>query len=297
MDKAWLEEAETKLNALLDFVYRRGMNSADEKPGEFNQQKKLQIDLLDHLAKAVTEDPPKQLRLRAMTSGEVAEVKPGADRSDELFALNVLRKFCRMHGLVLTDWDGNDASGVKACASFDECHHGTPLKCMTYGCHNAAYGATSARSVDDLMELARQYAHAYFNYHTGSKDGMLEKTRAALQSALAAGLKATSLPPRVACPSCASTEVECASCAANFTWDASQIKQPNWAHVQTAFVEGAKESRSNPDAVEEDFLRAADGYTKRVFEEVDPVSEAALRTGSWERPSKKEGTEEPGQCT
>lgn len=65
------------------------------------------------------------------------------------------------------------------------------------------------------------------------------------------------------------------------TWDASQIKQPGWHHVQAAFIEGAREARANPDADEQAFSRAADGYTKRVFEEVDPVSEAALRTGSW----------------
>lgn len=53
------------------------------------------------------------LRARALTEGEVAQLKHGADRSDALFALNVLRKFCHMHGIVLTDWDGNDASGVK----------------------------------------------------------------------------------------------------------------------------------------------------------------------------------------
>lgn len=52
------------------------------------------------------------LRARALTEGEVAQLKHGADRSDALFALNVLRKFCHMHGIVLTDWDGNDASGV-----------------------------------------------------------------------------------------------------------------------------------------------------------------------------------------
>lgn len=64
-------------------------------------------------------------------------------------------------------------------------------------------------------------------------------------------------------------------------WDASQIKQPGWQHVEAAFVEGAREARANPEADEAMFSRAADGYTKRVFEEVDPISEAALRTGSW----------------
>jgi hypothetical protein len=67
-------------------------------------------------------------------------------------------------------------------------------------------------------------------------------------------------------------------------WDASQIKPPGWDHVFAAFVEGAREARANPDATEDDFRRAADGHTKRVFEEVDPISEAALRTESWRRP-------------
>lgn len=66
-------------------------------------------------------------------------------------------------------------------------------------------------------------------------------------------------------------------------WDASQIKQPGWDHVFAAFVEGAREARANPEAGEADFVRAADGYTKRVFEEVDPVSEEALRTESWQK--------------
>lgn len=66
------------------------------------------------------------------------------------------------------------------------------------------------------------------------------------------------------------------------TWDASHIKKPDWQHVGQAFVDGARESRQNPEATEDDFKRTADGYTKRVFEEVDPVSEAALRTGSWQ---------------
>jgi hypothetical protein len=64
-------------------------------------------------------------------------------------------------------------------------------------------------------------------------------------------------------------------------WDASQIKQPGWHHVMGAFIAGANEARANPDATGHDFTGAADGYTKRVFEEVDPISEAALRTESW----------------
>lgn len=67
-------------------------------------------------------------------------------------------------------------------------------------------------------------------------------------------------------------------------WDASQIKQPGWQHVEAAFIEGAREARANPEADEAMFRRAADGYTKRVFEEVDPTSEAALRTESWRTP-------------
>ena len=64
-------------------------------------------------------------------------------------------------------------------------------------------------------------------------------------------------------------------------WDAADIKQPHWGHVFAAFVEGAREARANPEATEYVFGRAADAHTKRVLEEIDPVSEAALRTGSW----------------
>lgn len=63
-------------------------------------------------------------------------------------------------------------------------------------------------------------------------------------------------------------------------WDASQIKPPRWDHVFAAFVDGAREARANEGAADADFVRAADGYTKRVFEEVDPVSEEALRTST-----------------
>jgi hypothetical protein len=82
-------------------------------------------------------------------------------------------------------------------------------------------------------------------------------------------------------------------------WDASQIKQPGWNHVQQAFIDGAREARVSPEATEEDFGRASDGYTKRVFEEVDPASEEALRTGSW-KPTHESGVSEalvpPCQC-
>jgi hypothetical protein len=70
------------------------------------------------------------------------------------------------------------------------------------------------------------------------------------------------------------------------SWDASQIKQPGWNHVEAAFIEGAREARANPDADDAMVRRAADGYTKRVFEEVDPVSETALRTASWKAPDE-----------
>jgi hypothetical protein len=74
---------------------------------------KLEMDrAFNEVADGVRVDAPTSLRVRALTPGEVAEVKSGADRSDEVFALNVLRKFCRMHGFVLTDWDGNDTSGA-----------------------------------------------------------------------------------------------------------------------------------------------------------------------------------------
>jgi hypothetical protein len=55
------------------------------------------------------------------------------------------------------------------------------------------------------------------------------------------------------------------------------FKQPDWSHVQQAFLDGAREARANPDAQEADFRRAADGYTKRVFEDVDPEGEKYLR--------------------
>jgi hypothetical protein len=58
--------------------------------------------------------------------------------------------------------------------------------------------------------------------------------------------------------------------------DASQLKQPHWGHVMQAFVDGAREARANPDATEHDFGRAADGYTKRVFAEVDPAGDRYL---------------------
>jgi len=64
-------------------------------------------------------------------------------------------------------------------------------------------------------------------------------------------------------------------------WDACDIKQPGWNHVAGAFVEGAREARANPEADDALFKRAADGYTKRVFEEVDPESERRLRTGDF----------------
>jgi hypothetical protein len=76
--------------------------------------------------------------------------------------------------------------------------------------------------------------------------------------------------------------------ADSHSWDASQIKQPGWHHVEAAFIAGAREARANPEADDAMFRRAADGYTKRVFEEVDPVSEAALRTESWRTADMKE---------
>lgn len=69
------------------------------------------------------------------------------------------------------------------------------------------------------------------------------------------------------------------------SWDASKIKQPGWHHVEAAFIEGVREAKANPSCEEGDIRRAADGYTKRVFEEVDPASEEALRTESWVEPA------------
>lgn len=70
------------------------------------------------------------------------------------------------------------------------------------------------------------------------------------------------------------------------TWDAAQIKRPGWDHVEAAFIEGAREAKANPRCTDADIRHAADGHTKRAFEEVDPASEAALRTESWATPSE-----------
>jgi NTP pyrophosphatase (non-canonical NTP hydrolase) len=67
-------------------------------------------------------------------------------------------------------------------------------------------------------------------------------------------------------------------------WDASMIKQPDWGHVQEGFYRGALESRANPDAMDADFRRAADAYTKLIFERVDPESERRLREGDFALP-------------
>lgn len=49
-----------------------------------------------------------------------------------------------------------------------------------------------------LMELARVYAHAYYNHHTGSPDGMLERSKAVLQERLSAALEhAQRVAPRM----------------------------------------------------------------------------------------------------
>ena len=57
--------------------------------------------------------------------------------------------------------------------------------------------------------------------------------------------------------------------------------QPHWGHLGQAFIDGAREARMNPEADDDLFVRAADGYTKRLFEELDPVSEELLRTNHW----------------
>lgn len=62
---------------------------------------------------------------------------------------------------------------------------------------------------------------------------------------------------------------------------AHEFKQPGWDHVMGAFIEGAREARLNPTATDDDFKRAADGYTKRVHEEVDPETERRLRENDW----------------
>lgn len=62
---------------------------------------------------------------------------------------------------------------------------------------------------------------------------------------------------------------------------AGVFTQPGWDHVMAAFVAGALELRANPSATEADIARAADGYTKRVHEEVDPETERRLRQNDW----------------
>lgn len=47
--------------------------------------------------------------------------------------------------------------------------------------------------------------------------------------------------------------------------DAKHIPQPNWGHVFDAYVRGAKEARQNPEAPEEIFGKAADGYCKLLL--------------------------------
>lgn len=71
------------------------------------------------------------------------------------------------------------------------------------------------------------------------------------------------------------------------TWNGT-FKQPGWDHVQQAFLDGAREAQQNPTAGENDFKRAADGYTKRVFEEVDPEAEAAMREETWSPPAQSQ---------
>jgi hypothetical protein len=69
-------------------------------------------------------------------------------------------------------------------------------------------------------------------------------------------------------------------------WDASQIKQPGWHHVAQAFIDGAREARANTDADDAIFQRAADAYSKQIFEQVDPESERRLREEDWSEPVK-----------
>lgn len=57
---------------------------------------------------------------------------------------------------------------------------------------------------------------------------------------------------------------------------ADDFKQPNWGHVQQAFLDGAREAQANPEAGDDVFRRAADGYTKRIFAEVDPEGDKLL---------------------
>jgi hypothetical protein len=69
------------------------------------------------------------------------------------------------------------------------------------------------------------------------------------------------------------------------------FEQPHWGHVGQAFIDGAREARTNPDATDENFVRCADGYTKRLFEELDPESERLLRENAY--PMHKQGQGDP----
>ncbi len=78
---------------------------------------------------------------------------------------------------------------------------------------------------------------------------------------------------------------------------AGNFTAPTWGHVQAAFIEGARECYINPTANDDDFKRAADGYTKRVFEEVDPESERLLRTNGFPlTPAMRADAEAIGAC-
>jgi hypothetical protein len=104
----------------------------------------------------------------------------------------------------------------------------------------AGVATCDARQIDrveHLLELARQYAHAYYNYHTGSRDGMLDKTHQALREALTADV--SGVAPSQA-PSLSDEAIEAAWTA---WYDAQPIK-PFPHHIgHKCFVAGAKAAR------------------------------------------------------
>jgi hypothetical protein len=75
------------------------------------------------------------------------------------------------------------------------------------------------------------------------------------------------------------------------------FKQPGWDHVFAAFVEGAREARVNPEADDHIFQRAADGYTKRVFAQVDPETDRRIQENDWPAAPAPEGTQDADACT
>lgn len=95
--------------------------------------------------------------------------------------------------------------------------------------------------------------------------------------AMAADVRDTD--PNIAAPQTEIVKLVEAANAGVLAPDANLIPQPHWGHLWTAFVEGAKEARANPDAQERDFSRAADGYCKRVLSDMEDCAGAVPQIG------------------